>query len=178
MKRIISAAVVVLCIGSLACASWTFDVDAKDDSIMAPLDTGLSVSPGQRWIIGVDLLDMWRAGPDDQYGVRLGNADGLGNPYGSDFGFYTYGGSSFRYGTLVGQIDNGSFFEVGTSFDEVATQTGNLKLLYWDLATTQGYADNEGYVTATVTLVPVPGALLLAGLGTAVVRLLRGRRML
>jgi len=176
MRRtfVLAGIIVALCASSSVYASWSFDVYALNDSIMTPLDTGLSVSPGQTWIIGADPLDMWRAGEDFVGGVREGNADGLGNPYGDDFGFYTYGGSSFRFGTLVGQIDNGSFFEVGTSFDEVVSQTGNLKLLYWD----SYYWDNSGYVTATITVVPVPGALLLAGLGTATLGWLRRRRTL
>ena len=173
MKRaFISALPALLCISGLASASWTFDVYALDHTTATPLDTGLSLNPGQRWVITVDPLDMWRAG-NDVGGVREGNADGLGNPYGHNFGFYNYAGSSFRYGTLVGQIGAGAYFEVGTAFDEVVSQSGNLKLLYWDALTP---VDNSGYVTATVTLIPAPGALLLASLGTAIVGSLRRRQ--
>jgi len=164
------AAIVALSVCNLASASWTFDVYANANALFnSPLDTGLSLSPGQQLVMTVDSADLWRCGVSDTPFPRIGNADGFpGYPP------YDYGGGSFLYGTLVGQIDGGAYFKVGTSFDQVVSDSGNLKLMFWD----SNYEDNSDYVTATVSIVPVPGALLLSGLGTALVGWIRSRRTL
>jgi hypothetical protein len=78
---------------------------------------------------------MWQAGGGD----RESNANGLGNPYGGNFGNYSYGGYSFLYGSLIGRIGSGGYFFVGTSFNQALNQTGNLILLYRDC----NYFDNS-----------------------------------
>ena len=153
------------------------DVDAYQDSlndnpppdITPVIDTGIFLDGDDYLLITVDPLDMWSAGPEQRNPPksRISNADGLGNPYGGDWGFYTDrgSGSSFRFGTLVGQIGGGAYFEVGTYYYEHVTDTGELTLFYWDI---NNY-DNTGYVTASITLnperVPEPASLLLLGTG-------------
>lgn len=169
----IGAAMIALSLCHVAAAAWTFDVQAKDHVKESPLDTGLYVDPGQRLTLSVDPADLWRAGDSDSPASREGNADGL-----TGYGPLAYGDASFLYGTLVGQIEDGAYFKVGTSYDQVVGQGGNLRLLYWDTCA----SDNSGYVTATVRItpahVPVPGALLLSGLGTALVGWMRRQRTL
>jgi hypothetical protein len=84
---------------------------------------------------------------------------------GTDFGAWNPGGLSglsAPYGALVGQIDAGAFFLIGTSFSGTALNTGELKLFYWD----SNQYDNTGSIQATVSAVPIPAAawLLLSGL--------------
>jgi len=160
----IGTAILALSLCHVAAAAWTFDIQARDHVKESPLDTGLVVSPGSRLTLSADPADLWRAGDSDTPARREGNADGL-----TGYGLHSYGGASFLYGTLVGQIEDGAYFKVGTSFDQVVGQGGSLRLLYWDTYT----GDNSGCVKATVRITPahapVPGALLLAGLGTALV---------
>ena len=72
------------------------------------------------------------------------------------------------YFALVGKVDGGSFFKIGSSFSGTAPDTGNLFLGFLD----RDSANNTGFFTAVVTVpaaaVPEPEtyALMLAGLGT------------
>ena len=122
---------------SVSRATTFVDIFAYENSLKKnPLNTGIHLNVGDCLsIITVDPLDMWRAGGGD----RESDADGLGNPYGGKYGYYTYAGYSFLYGSLIGKIGSGSYFFVGTSFHNYISNSGNLMLLYWD----SNYSDNS-----------------------------------
>lgn len=140
------------------------------------LDTGLDLAAGDRLVSIVDPLDCWSAGAAN----RISNANGLDGlspapcqPTG-DFGFHSQDGETFRFGALVGRIDAGDWFLLGTNFDAVINATGRLYLAYWD----SNFADNFGSVTALIDVnpsqVPTPGSLVL--LGTGLLALVARRR--
>ena len=135
----------------------------------------VSLLAGQSFSVQVDPADLWSAGALP----RWSNADGLsgprwatgtddslqaaGTPIGRDFGLHTQAGLSAPYGTLVGQVGNGAYFVVGTSFSGLATQAGKLKLSCWD----SNFGDNSQSIRARVVSgVPEPQtyAMLLAGM--------------
>ena len=92
------------------------------------------------------------------------SGEAVGTQIGSNFGLYTRGNLSAAFGTLVGRIDSGDYFVIGTSFSGVATASGTLNLFYWD----SNNFDNTGSIDVAVTgAVPEPQtyALMLAGLG-------------
>lgn len=142
------------------------------------LDTGLNLVTGDRLVSVVDLLDCWSAGADN----RISNANGLDGtspapcrPTG-DYGFHSQDGETFRYGALVGRIDGGDWFLLGTTYDAVVSATGRLFLAYWD----SNAGDNFGSVTALISVnpseVPEPGTLGLVGLALLGIASLRRRR--
>lgn len=123
-----------------------FIVKAKENSVSggAPLVTGITVSKGQLLTISVPPDSKWSAGAAD----RESNANGLGNPFGGNYGVFAKGPFSFFYGSLVGSLDEGkTFFAVGTRLEmSILIPSGRLLLYYWD----SNNADNSGSVTATV----------------------------
>jgi hypothetical protein len=124
-----------------------FSVKAKENSVSggAPLLTGISLTPGQLLTINVDPCDSWIAGKDK----RTSNANGLGNPFGGNFGLFTKNGFSFLYGSLVGSLDEGkTFFPVGTRLEMTILYPGRLALYYWD----SDNANNSDSVVATVAV--------------------------
>jgi hypothetical protein len=126
-------------------AQAQFVVKAKENSVSGgvALDTGIVLAPGMLLTISVPWDAKWSAGADN----RTSNANGLSNPFGGNFGFFTKNGSSFLYGSLVGSVDNGAtFFAVGTRLEMTILGPGKLALFYWD----SNNADNTGSVTATV----------------------------
>ena len=175
MIKTLTAAASALLLAGAAHASTVVTVDALADSWNsgsgAGLDTGIALTAGEAFTVTVNPDDLWSAGALP----RWSNADGLtattyatgsdesgqpaGTQIGADFGLL----NGFYYGELVGQIDNGAYFAVGTDFNGTANATGTLKLFYWDTFT----PDNSGSVAATVSTVPEPGslALMLAGVG-------------
>jgi len=175
MIKTLSAAAAALLLAGVAHASTVVTVDALADSWNSGtgtgLDTGIALTSGEAFTVTVPVDDLWSAGALP----RWSNANGLtattyatgtdqsgqpaGTQIGADFGLL----DGFYYGELVGQIDNGAYFAVGTDFDGTANATGTLKLFYWDTYT----PDNSGSVAATVSVVPEPGslALMLAGVG-------------
>jgi hypothetical protein len=128
-----------------------FTVKAMENSIGGGtgLNTGIQVQPGQLMVISVDPRDTWSAGAAD----RTSNANGLGNPFGGNYGLYTRGSQSFLYGSLVGSIDNGTtYFSVGTNLTMTALTNGTLKLYYWD---SNNY-NNSGSVRVSVSIYSGP----------------------
>ncbi|MEH2534324.1 hypothetical protein V1277_006379 [Bradyrhizobium sp. AZCC 1588] len=146
--------------------------------------TGFFLTIGQAFTVNVDINDLWNAGPLP----RWSNADGLtgnrfatgtdesgevaGTQIGADFGIWTQGGLSAAYGTLVGKIGSGDFFEIGTSFAGMANANGELKLYYWD----SNNFDNTQFVTANISAVPEPSTWAMMILGFAGVGYLAYRR--
>lgn len=167
---------------SSAASAATYLVDAHDNSTSGGVGIStFSLLSGQQFSVSVAPDDLWNAGALP----RWSNADGLigdlyaspfsdpealsfpgvlpGTLIGSTFGLHNQGGLSAAFGTLVGQIDNGNFFKIGTSFTGIAGSSGTLKLFYFD---SNNY-DNTGSITANVSAVPEPEtyAMLLAGFG-------------
>ena len=173
IKTLTSVAAALLLAGA-AQAATVVNVDAQADAIGTAGAT-TTLTAGETFEITASSLDTWSAGAD----LRISDADGLthkifaqagddsgkapGTQIGEDFGTFASGGSSFAYGELVGSIDGGPYFAVGTHYVGSTASGGTLSLIYWD----SYYGDNFGSIAATVTAVPEPGslALLLAGLG-------------
>jgi hypothetical protein len=131
--------------GHKAMPASVFTVKAMENSVSGGtgLNTGIQVQPGQLIVISVDPRDTWSAGAAD----RTSNANGLGNPFGGNYGLYTRGSQSFLYGALVGSIDNGStYFGIGTHLSMTALTNGTLKLYYWD----SNNNDNAGSIRVVV----------------------------
>jgi hypothetical protein len=163
--------------GGAACAA-DFVVDALLNSSSGGTGAStVSLTAGDSFSVLVNPNDLWSAGALP----RWSNANGLTGPLfatgtddsgaaagtqiGADFGMLSLGNLSAPHGTLVGQIDSGDFFAIGTSFNGVASATGTLKLFYWD----SNFGDNTEFITASVTVGAIPEpetyALMLAGLG-------------
>lgn len=160
-------------------ASGDFVVDADANSTGGGVGLAtFALLAGQQFSVSVAANDLWSAGPLP----RWSNADGLvgdlfytagtdsevpvyaiGTQIGQAFSQHAEGGLSAAYGSLVGQIGNGSFFKIGTSYSGTAAAGGVLKLYYFDSIN----SDNTGTISAHVTAVPEPEtyAMLLAGLG-------------
>jgi hypothetical protein len=174
MKRFISiAAAGLMAVGVAHADNFTVDAAANSSNGGSGLNT-ISLTAGESFSVVVGVNDLWSSGEIP----RWSNANGLaadlyatgsdesgkaaGTLIGKDYGLFSDQGASFHYGTLVGQIGSGSFFEVGTNYTGVASSAGTLKLFYWD----SNSGDNTGSVLASVTAVPEPEtyAMFLAGL--------------
>lgn len=148
--------------GAAIAASQAFDVYAKQNSTAfnshdaAPLNTGLSFTAGQA--ISIAAAGSWNGGACGDV-----TADGT-----ACFGNEPVTG--INYYALIGKVGadaslDGSWFKVGTAYGGTAASSGTLFLAFLD----SDSFNNTGFVTATVTLPPVPEpppmALLVAGLG-------------
>jgi hypothetical protein len=133
-----------------------FEVKAKENSVSGgtPLDTGITVSVGDRLTITAAENDTWCCGTSDM----TSNANGLiaGNKFGGVYGMMASPSApkySFPYGSLVATVDGGkTFFPVGTKFDSPYWRAGKLAFVYWDA----NGEDNTGSVTVSVEVVPGP----------------------
>lgn len=175
--RPLALAIAALLVGAAAHAA-PYTVKAFDNSSSG--GTGLatiSLLAGQNFSVSASSDDLWSAGALPRYS----DADGLtynrfataaddsgqavGTQIGVNFGLYSQGNLAAAYGTLVGQIDSGDYFVIGSAFNGVAAATGMLNLYYWD----SNNGDNFGEISAEVNVAGVPEpetyALMLAGLG-------------
>jgi hypothetical protein len=128
-----------------------FTVQAKANSVSGgtALVTNINVKPGQLLTISADPCDTWSAGVEK----RVSNANGLSNPFGSNFGLFTKGSFAFLYGSLVGSLDGGkTYFPIGTRMEMTILAPGALSLYYWDV----NNADNSDSVVATVAVYSGP----------------------
>jgi len=161
----------------------SFTIDAINDT---PTST-VSLTAGQGFSVSVDPTEIWSAGDLPRWSNANGlttdlyatGSDASGQPVGTligqDWGLLTVGALTAPYGALVGEIDNGPFFLVGTSYTGTAATSGTLGLMYWD----SNYPDNSGSITANVTVGSVPDGGLTAGLlGGALIGLGALRRKL
>jgi hypothetical protein len=172
------AAFASLMVGAAGAHAAPFVVEAMQNSSSGGVGLAtLSLTAGESFDVSANPNDLWSAGALP----RFSDADGLtanrlatasddsgqavGTLIGSNFGTFTEANLSAPFGSLVGRIDNGDYFLIGTSFSGVAASSGTLNLYYWD----QNNSDNFGSITAEVSVsaVPEPGvyAMILAGLG-------------
>ena len=191
MSRLASrtAALALAALFATSAQASIFVVDAMGNSSSggSGLNT-IALTAGDSFGVSLAIDDLWSAGALP----RWSDADGLtgdrfatgsdesgeaaGTLIGADFGLHTQGNLSAAFGTLVGQIGSGDFFVIGRLFNGIASDTGTLRLYYWD----SNNGDNTGSVTATIAtinVVPEPQtfALVLAGLG-AITFVTRRRR--
>jgi hypothetical protein len=176
VRRTIVSLSLALAGGAAGAADFVVDALLNSSTGGTGVST-VSLTAGDSFSVLVATTDLWNAGALP----RWSNANGLTGPLfatgtddsgeaagtqiGANFGTHTQGNLSAAFGTLVGQIDGGDFFVVGTSFNGVASDTGTLKLFYWD----SNFGDNTQFITARVTVGAIPEpetyALMLAGLG-------------
>jgi len=176
MQKFISTALVLILSVILSGSAFASPITVAADvyalanaSENTPLNTGLIFNAGDAFSITVDPKDTWSAGSNSPY-PRVSSADGINPIY---YGQWSEFGVTYNYGALVGQIDSGSYFLVGTNFFGTAPNAGELKLMYWD----SFFMDNYDFVTATITVgstsVPEPAIMLLLGAGLAGLGLMR-----
>jgi hypothetical protein len=152
-----------------AASAVSISVDAQTATIANPQDTGIDVTAGQVLTINSDPNDTWSLGSNSPY-TRTSNADGLVN---SPYGQYTSDGLTANFGAMVGRIDDGTYFVVGTNSGPITlTSSGRLYLVDWDSI----YSDNSGSITANINLVPIPASILLLGTSFIGIALLGWRR--
>lgn len=125
------------------------------------LSTGINFDLGDMFSVAVDNVnDTWNfCTPSASCTV---DADGIRPALNTALGTYTNSGFSFNYGTLVGRVSGGDFFNIGTGgFSGSADATGELFLYHWDHNT-----NNSGSISATVAYsVPEPSMMVLMSLG-------------
>ena len=163
LRALLGAA--LLAISGLAAAdTLVTTVDAKNNSIAGGVGGADSFILVANSTFSVTATGTWQNDPNPAY---LSDANGHANST------YTYDGSTFDIGALVGQIANGAYFLVGTSLLNASTGAGGqLKLFYWD---SDAY-NNLGQVEATVSAVPEPMNVALMALALGAFALTRRRK--
>ena len=147
-----------------------FDVNAFDHSTTdgTGLGTGITLTTGQSFSVDAAEDDFWALCP---FSACLLNADGEDQFGNAPFGTHTQNGLTLNFGTLVGQIGTGDFFELGTDFDGTAANDGELFLYAFDSNNFDNSASIGVRVTAEMVMevVPLPatGLLLLGALAGA-----------
>lgn len=145
ITTVVTLALLLLATGAETAQQRPYDrvrVDAKTNSSTGGVgkDTNFDVLAGETLIITADARRRWSAGPDTPYS-RKSTADGLGR-----LSQHTQFGLTANFGALVGRIGSGPFFLVGARYRGRATQTGRLRLYYWD----SNSADNSGSIRVKI----------------------------
>lgn len=162
-RAVIGAA--LLAITGLAAAA-TVTVNANADSLGTSngIDTGVYLTNGGAFTVTVPTNEIW----NNSGGASAYDSDADGH---SDQ-IYTIRGLTDSIGSLVGQIGDGAYFNVGTDFSGIASGSGDLKLFFFDTDT----GNNPGQVTATISAIPEPANLALMGLALGAFALARSRK--
>ena len=163
----------VATLGLASAQAATFTVDATVP-IPSWLDTGLNLSAGQTYDFAViNPATIWHAGSDTPFS-RASTANGI--PANGGYGQFTFGGFTFNFGALVGELGNSqnNFFLIGTGA-VLTGLSGELHVGYWD----SFYPDNSGSQTLSVSTVPLPSTwvMMLFGLAGFGFLAYRGRRL-
>lgn len=150
----------------LSAAAQSFSVDAYTHSTSNPsylagagLNTGLIFSLNDALTITTDINDTWNIGTD--------YANVQENAAGGYYGYGTIGTLTAPFGSLIGRIGAGEYFQIGVSPNGIANASGTLHLFTFDT----DFYNNVGSILATVTYspatVPLPaaGLLLIGALG-------------
>lgn len=157
----------LLAVSGLAAATTAnVVVDAQLNSLGGGtgLDTGLFLTAGESFSVSAVPTDLWNnSGVDPTYET---NADGHAFQSGSLDGLYD------AFGALVGEIGNGPLFHVGTSFNGVASGSGELKFFFFD----SDAWNNTGAVHVAASAVPEPTNIALMGLALGAFALSRRRK--
>jgi hypothetical protein len=152
-------------LASAATTTTTIDSVANSIGGGAAKDSFVALSAGEEFSVSVPTTELW----NNSFGNPAYNADADGNT----FQTLTIGSFTAAIGSLVGEIGNGDFFKVGTSYSGTAATSGDLKFFYWD---SDAY-NNVGAVTASISAVPEPTTIALLGLGLGLVGLSRRRKI-
>ena len=149
--RAIAGAALLAVSGLAAATTITTTVDAKNNSIVggtaADAFTLLADST-----FTVTASGIWQNDPSSAY--KSGPDGHPGNGYSVD-------GATFDIGSLIGEIGNGAFFKIGSSYTGNTGAGGELKLFYWD----SDAFNNSGTVSAAVSSIPEPTNVGLLALG-------------
>ena len=176
-SRVALGAALLAVAGIASAATATVTVSAHDNSLYGPtgtgvdgLDTGLTVNGGE--FITFSTSGSWNnSSPDTSYISGAGGHDGFVGDAHPNFDFDQFGLNA-PFGSLVGKIGDGAYFEIGDSFTGYANASGDLKLFYWD----SDFANNSGSVTVQVSAVPEPMNIALMGLALGAFALSRRRK--
>lgn len=192
MKKIIAITALFALSASFQSIATTYTVDAFLNSTTGGTGILASVVNGQAFTVSVNPLDLWSAGALPRWSnangiggndlIATGSPDANGDEpgvaagtvIGQDiFGAWTQNGLSAPFGTLVGQFGLGSFFNIGTNYTGVASDS-TLKLFYFD----SNNGDNAGSILANITSVPEPEAYIMVLVGLGIMGVVARRRKL
>lgn len=151
----------------------TFLIDAQANSVAGghELDTGIFLNAGERFAVTVPVTDTWNNSGTDPFTFENANGSSSQHPlWCRDL--------HADVGSLVGQLGDGPFFKVGTTFSGAAFSAGELRFVFWD---TDAW-NNLGSIHATVqtlsaaSSVPEAGSIAMLSMGLCLIGLSRRRK--
>ena len=104
------------------------------------METGIQVEAGDRLVVDVPEAQEWcvKLVDGNWKSEWISNADGVQSKI-----------NNFNRGALVGSLE-GNYFKIGTNYNKMMSQSGELKLWCWD----DDSQDNDGAVTASASIAP------------------------